>query len=122
MEQGPGNSNEQPKYTLEDYEQEKNRDVDVRANNIGAWQRAMHQHGQRLREMETYLKQTGVLEYSPEERLNAELDKLFPSAKSKTIVEYRGNKYRVRYFPLDKSNSGKTVYEWGHAWELVKEK
>ena len=32
-----------------------------------------------------------------EEKITEELDKLYPNAKSKTIVEYNGEKYQIRY-------------------------
>jgi hypothetical protein len=50
------------------------------------------------------------------ELLDKELDEAFPNAQSKQIVEHKGRKYRRRFWPLDKSRSGKTVHEWGCDW------
>lgn len=115
----PENQKEKLKYTLEDLEREKQWDSGMGPNNPGAEKRKYAAHLRRLRTIENYLKARGILELSEEEKNNAELDKLYPNAKSKTIVEYKGKKYQIKYFPLEKSSSGKTVYEWGHEWQLV---
>lgn len=119
-EQTIGNFTEKPKYTLEDLEREKKWDSGFGPNNPRAVSRELHEHAMRLREIEDYLKQTGTIEYTKQEKIDAELDKLYPDARSKTVVEYNGGKYKIKYFPRDKSNSGKTVYEWGHTWVPLK--
>lgn len=118
---------EKPKYTLEDLEKERQWDSGMDPNNPGAFSRKLEEHRQRLREIEYYLKQRGILEKTEADkfleenhRIHEELDRLYPGAKSKTIVEYNGKKYQIRYFPLRKSR-GK-VLEWEHAWWPVKEK
>jgi hypothetical protein len=108
-----------PKYTLEDLEKERQWDSGFGPNNPGAERRKNIEHGRRLREIEEYLKAQGVLEKTKEEKVIEELDKLYPNAKSKTIVEYGGKRYQIKYSPVEKSRSGKTVKEWDHAWQPV---
>ncbi len=76
----------------------------------------------RVRDIKTALKKAGVIEMTPEEKLTAKLDELYPNARSRTVVEYEGQKYEIIYFPLETSRSGKTVHEWGHKWRPFKEK
>ena len=57
-----------------------------------------------------------------EEKIAKELDQLFPRAKSRTIVEYEGGRYQIKYFPITKTEDGEKVKEWGHRWVAVKEK
>jgi len=52
------------------------------------------------------------------ERIEAELDRLYPNAQNGSVVEHPGGgRYIRRYWPLDKSNSGKTVYLWHKSWQ-----
>lgn len=110
------------KYTLEDLEKERQWDSGFGPNNPGAERRKLLAHQARLREIEDYLKAEGMLEMTAKEKVSRKLDELHPNAKSKTVVEHNGNRYQMRYFPLDTSRSGKTVREWGHRWRLVVEK
>jgi hypothetical protein len=48
--------------------------------------------------------------------------KIFPDAKSKQVVDFRGKRYRRTFFPLEMSRSGKTVIEWGKGWEQIDDK
>ena len=73
-----------------------------------------------IRELENNLKTSGELPVSDLEKVNILLDRLYPNAKSKTTVEHEGMKYRIQYFPSQKSRSGKTVQEWGHLWNPIK--
>ena len=57
-----------------------------------------------------------------EEKKEQELDELYPKARSKTVVEYRGEKYQIRYFPIEKTADGAKVKTWGHRWMLMKGK
>ena len=54
-----------------------------------------------------------------EEKISAALDILHPGARSRTVVEYEGRKYQLRYFPITKSAEGEKVKEWGHRWILL---
>jgi hypothetical protein len=65
------------------------------------------------------LKLSGELPMNNEEKISFQLDALYPDAKSKTIVEYEGKKYKIRYYAAQESRSGKTVQRWSHKWELV---
>ena len=106
-------------YTLDDLKHEEEWDHDWGANNPGAQRRIDSNHGKRLRKIKADLKKRRLLEYTEKEKLTMELDKIFPNSKSKKIVEHNGKRYQMRYFPLDTSNTGKTVFEWGHEWVLL---
>ena len=106
-------------YTLEDLKLEQEWDSGFGPNNPGAELRKIKNHNRRLREIESDLKSRGLLEYTEKEKITSELDKLFPNSKSKRIVEHDGKRYQMRYYPLDRSKTGKTVFEWGHKWELL---
>jgi hypothetical protein len=73
-------------------------------------------------DIETELKNSGVLERSPEEELTHQLDKAFPNAQSKEVVFWNGQKYVRRFAPAVTSRSGKTVRQWDKWWEPVREK
>ncbi len=116
-----------PRYTLEDFEKERNWDSGFGPNNPNAVKRAYSNHLRRLKEIKDYLIGEGLLKQeepkiTEEEKISEELDRLYPNAKSKSIVEYKGEKYQIHYFPLSKSRSGKTVHEWGHSWNLYHKK
>lgn len=116
---------EKPKYTLEDLERERQWDSGFGPNNPNAVLRENRQHAQRLKEIKESLIEQGILqkpEPTEQQKTDAELDKLYPNAKSRKIVEYNGKRYQSRYFPRDISRSGKTIHEWGHTWRLVEEK
>ena len=89
------------------------------SNNPNKYQAQRRDAESRVRQIQSYLKSVGLLEKTEEEQLNEQLDKLYPNARSKTIVEYQGMQYQVRYFPLVRSRSRKTVKEWGHSWHRV---
>ncbi len=57
---------------------------------------------------------------SEEREVTRALDELYPKAKSKTVVEYEGKKYQIKYFPVQKTADGAKVKEWGHRWVTVK--
>jgi len=115
-------------YTSDDYEKAKNEarkwdDAFDRysGNNPKKYQSEIKQARAKLRVIEQDLKSRGVIMMNDKEKLEAELDKQFPEAKSKQIVEYKGNRYQRQYFPLEKSRSGKTVTEWGKTWIEIPE-
>lgn len=115
-------------YTLEDYKKAKAKLArwndawdNYTGNNPDKYQADIKAAAQKAREIEQYLKDVGVLELTEKEKLEKELDQIFPNAKSKEIVEYNGKKYRRRFFPLEKSRSRKTVTEWGKSWESAEE-
>jgi hypothetical protein len=69
-----------------------------------------------VRLIENSLKSNGHLALSEHEAREKELDRVFPNAKSKEVVEYKGQKFQRKFWPLEKSNSGKNVKEWGRSW------
>jgi hypothetical protein len=95
---------------------EKANEIGMIGNNPNAGRARQQTARARLRTVEQALKQSGKVEKKPEEKLTEELDELYPNAKSKTVIEYQGKKYQIRYFPLESSRTGKTVFEWGHRW------
>ncbi|MGJ8530106.1 hypothetical protein [Maritalea sp.] len=66
--------------------------------------------------IENALKASGQLALSENEVLEKELDQMFPNAKSKEMVEYKGQKFQRKFWPLEKSRSGKNVVEWSRGW------
>ncbi len=91
-------------------------------NNPNKYQADIRTARQRVRDLEDDLKAAGALPRSSQEQLESELDRAFPNAKSKEVVEYCGRKYLRRFWPLERTNSGKTVTQWGKGWELVDNK
>ena len=91
-----------------------------RSNNPNKYEAQIRDARIQVREVESYLKDKGLIEKSDHELLNEELDKLHPNAKSNSIHSFNGKQYKIRYFPLVKSRSRKTIKEWGHKWEELK--
>ena len=115
-------------YTLEDLEKAREelrfweeKFANARGNNPNKFRSQIKDAGRNVRWIKEALKTSGIIEKSDTEKMAATLDKLYPNAKSKRVVTYEGERYHIRYFPLDKSRSGKTVHEWGHEWRLVEE-
>ena len=88
-------------------------------NNPDKYQTELRDAAARIRTLESDLKASGQIQLSPQEMLDAELDRLYPKARSKDIVEHEGQRYQLRFFPLSKSRTGKTVNEWGHTWAAL---
>lgn len=112
-------------YTLEDYEEAKaehrrwvERWDNYTGNNPEKYQTDIRNAATRMREIEQHLKDAGLLEWTEKEKLERELDRLFPNAQSKEVVEHNGKKYQRRYWP-EKSRSGKTVKGWSKSWVLI---
>lgn len=74
----------------------------------------------RLAAIELSLKRVGVLQRSPAEERDAELDLAFPNAQSKEVVTWRGRQFIKRFTPTGKSLSGKTPLGWTSHWEELK--
>ena len=64
------------------------------------------------------LKAQGILPLSEVERVSSILDNEHKRAKSNTIVEYAGKKYKRQFSPLKLSKSGKNVQKWARFWLL----
>ncbi len=110
-------------YTLDDLaaakaQLEKWNDAfaDDRSNNPNKYEAQRRDAAIKVRRVEESLKHQGLVEKSESDMLNEELDRLYPNAKSRTIVTHNCKQYQVRYFPLVESRSRKTVKEWGHNW------
>lgn len=113
-------------YTLDDLDearkdQEKWGDAFANdsSNNPNKYQAQRRDVASKIRRIEQYLKDEGVIQKTDQELLGEELDQLYPNAKSKRTVVHNGKKYQVQYFPLVQSRSRKTVKEWGHKWVEV---
>ncbi|MCG7865453.1 MAG: hypothetical protein JAY74_03665 [Candidatus Thiodiazotropha taylori] len=74
---------------------------------------------QKVRLIESSLKESGELSLTPQEELEISLDKEFPNARSKQIVSFQGKQYQRKFWPLERSRSGKTITEWGKGWVEV---
>jgi hypothetical protein len=118
---------EQPAvYTLADYERAK---ADLAAAEE-RWDRytgnnankGLKERDAARRYLRDDLKRRGLLPMSDAERLQADLDRLHPNARSRKIVEYNGVRYQRRYRPAQVSNSGKTVKQWEGWWEPVRDR
>lgn len=87
-------------------------------NNPDKYRASITSAGAKVREIESALKTQGLLQRTPQEDLEKQIDLAFPNARSKQIVEFKGKRYVRRFTPLGKSLSGKTT-EWGKSWEEV---
>ena len=96
--------------------------ANVRANNPNKFRSQIKDAGRKVREIREALEVLGIVGKTDAEKVTEILDKLYPDAQSRKTVTYEGQRYQIRYFPLDKSLSGKTVHEWGHAWRPLEEK
>lgn len=65
-----------------------------------------------------YLKNNGLMPLSQVEVISTALDSLHSRARSKAIVEYKGNNYQRNFTPLKLSKSGKIVRKWAKFWLL----
>ena len=113
-------------YTIEDLERARaelkswsDRFANYSGNNPNKYQADIKAARQKVRMIEDDLKARGVLPLTEQEQLEKELDEAFPNAQSRQIVEYRGKRYQRKFFPLEKSRSGKTVTAWGKKWVEV---
>lgn len=88
-------------------------------NNPNKYQSDIRVARHEVRMIEDALKANGATPLTEKEQLEKELDAAFPDAKSKQTVEYGGRKFQRRFWPIEKSRSGKTVTEWGRGWTEV---
>lgn len=86
------------------------------SNNPNKYEAQRRDARRRVREISDQLKRVGLIEMSDAEIITNELDRLYPNAKSKSIVVHNNVKYQIRYFPVEKSRSRKMVKEWAHEW------
>ncbi len=76
-------------------------------------------HRRTVRLIESALKASGELPLTEKEQLEKDLDAAFPNAESKQTVEFRGRTYQLKFWPVEKSRSGKKVIDWGRGWVEV---
>jgi hypothetical protein len=117
------NSDPDCRYTLTDletaraaYQAIEDRWADYSGNNPNKFHSQRRDASARVREIESELKQTGLLPYSPEELSTQELDRLFPDAESRSVVEHEGRFFQIRYSPNGLSRSGNVMGGYSHAW------
>lgn len=113
-------------YTLEDLEKaradlKRESERDYRGNNPNKGRATLRHAVTMVSIIEGELKMLGLLEKSDREKLADELDKHFPDSKSKQIVTHNGKRYQLRFYPAEKSLSGKTVNRWDRWWEALKD-
>ena len=115
-------------YTLADLENARRelerwqeRWADSSSNNPDKHEGAIRAARRLVREIEDALKDAGTIPLTEQERLEQELDRIFPSARSQEVVEFEGRRYQRIFFPLEKSRSRKRVTAWGQEWRLVNE-
>lgn len=104
------------KKAVEEWQRWEDKFANSSSNNPNKFRGQINSARAKADMIERELKVAGILKVSEEERLNKELDRLYPNARSKTIITYQEKKYQIRYFPLRRSRSRKTVTEWGHSW------
>jgi len=114
-------------YTLDDYHTAKaahegqlERFNRYDGNNPDKYASDIRSARETLHRIEVYLKRHGVLPVTEREAITLRLDADHPNAQSKQIVALDGRRYQKRFEPVSRSNSGKTVREWAHAWHEVK--
>lgn len=89
-------------------------------NNPDKYRAQIKDAERKVRSIEARLKASGQMPLSEHEQVEAELDRAFPNAKSREIVEHHGRRYQRRFFPVERSRSRKTVTEWGREWIELK--
>ena len=60
----------------------------------------------------------GAIPLTGNEIIEKELDRLFPDAESKEIVEHQGVRYQRRFSPAERSRRG-NVTRWDKSWVAV---
>ena len=75
----------------------------------------------KVREITEFLKSSGVIELTDKEKLENSLNNAFPNARSNQVVQFNGVEYKRKFFPLEWSNSRKTITVWGKRWDRVEQ-
>lgn len=116
-------------YTLDDLEaalaersEVERRWSEYSGNNPNKFHSERHDAHMRVLRIEGELKRAGVIPYSGEELLAHELDRLYPDAPSRSIVEHGARRYQIRYLPNGLSRAGNVKGGYSHVWrELTPE-
>lgn len=81
-----------------------------------------HAAHMKVLEIEDELKRCGVTPYTEQEQLTRELNRLYPDAASRSIVEREGRFFQIRYAPNGHSLSGRVKGGYSSSWsELTAE-
>ncbi len=114
-------------YTLDDHAKAvdalsllKAKEDNYSGNNPNKFRANIERAKTHLATIELALKQARVLQRSPAEERDAELDLAFPEAQSKEVVSWQGKQFVKRFTPTGKSLSRKTVLGWTSHWEQLK--
>lgn len=92
---------------------------DYSGNNPDKYQSDITAAKANVREIEGGLKDDGAIPTSEHEKTERALDRAFPNARSKEIVEFAGKRYKRRFTPLGHSRSGKSDTVWGKSWDRM---
>ena len=88
-------------------------------NNPNKFQSNIKSARSKVRIITESLKSDGKIERSDKEKLEQALNQAYPNARSKQEVEFEGERYQLKFYPLEKSRSGKTVTNWGREWVKI---
>lgn len=94
-------------------------DANYSGNNPDKYRSRLRHASREVELIEAELRARGLLgvpEPTELEVLHARIDAAFPNAQSREVVSFEGQRYRRQFYPVAKSNSGKTVKEWGRTW------
>ncbi|MGP9768284.1 hypothetical protein ACT3UM_21430 [Halomonas sp. AOP13-D3-9] len=107
------------KYTPQDYY-----DADEALDQVlESWEggtvhrREVDQAESKLPEVIAYLRSNDTMPKTRHELLEEKLDRLFPDAASREMVEYQDERYQRRFKPLKRGKGGGVV-EWERYWLL----
>lgn len=106
------------KVAREDLDKILKTDENYSGNNPNKYRSSINSARLKVSTIEDYLKSDGQIPYAEQEILNQELNSLYPDARSKMIVDYKGIKYQATYTPAMKSRSG-NVQLWDLDWVKV---
>ena len=119
-------SEDEGAFTLQSLENAKSylaslreRDSSDTSGNVDKYHTRINRARLEVDHITQHLKLSGAIPYSEKELLEMEINKLFPKARSKDIVEYLGQKYQLKFSPNTKSRSGKTVTSWSSWWQKL---
>jgi hypothetical protein len=114
-------------YTLKDLETARqnlkhqcDRSNQYSGNNPNKYRSDIKSARSNVRIIEDALKTNGEIPLSEQELLEKDLDKAFPDASNKQIVQFQKKNFQRRFWPADKSNTGKTVTRWERSWAEIK--
>jgi hypothetical protein len=84
-------------------------------NNPDKYQSSIKAARRKINIIELSLKVSGVIPRTEEELLWGRLNRMFPKAKHKDVVELDGRRFKKLVYPGEKSRSGQ-VKSWDVSW------